>query len=578
MLVVDDSSTILRVVARILQRHGYEVACARDGVEGMQQLQVAGPFDLVLLDFVMPRKNGYQFVRELRASEQHRDMPVVLMSARTAAIGDRFVEQTGAVDALAKPFDARALVAVVGGVIAKRDQAKKGSPARALPLPEAMVSEAELDKQPPESEAPRVSQLAKADPLTRIIVDAISPALRELDPSDIKMPGQVEQAVHRGMQSAATADLIEAAAQISHNLESDVILSGRLGKLPLAEMMQLFQLRRQTGVMVVRHKSRLMTMWIREGMLDLAQSSGLEREFRLGRYLVRNTDITREELPSLLEQVEKEQLLGEWLIQNERITEEELFHALAHQTCELTYEVLRWPHGSFRLRDIPFSEEAERARLELGLGELALEGFRRVDEWRLMADTVDFNAVLISDRTALASIDHSKLSHDELALLDAIDGARTARQAIEYSRLATFDAVKAIFGFLQSRLVRAAQSAKLHPSDALPQAAGVATAAVAPLERPATLRHASSFVAAAPLAVDTGGGASVEAATSPPGSGDVAVPASTGGSSDSAEQSGPQQRSGSAAPAASEPPAQSGETNTSSAPPASREPQAGNSV
>ncbi|HHH12076.1 MAG TPA: response regulator, partial [Sorangium sp.] len=388
VLVVDDSSTILRVVSRILQRHGYEVACARDGVEGMQQLQVAGPFDLVLLDFVMPRKNGYQFVRELRATEHHRDMPVVLMSARTTAIGDRFVEQTGAVDALSKPFDARALVAVVGGVIAKRaEQVQQGAPAPVLPLPEAMVDEDQLDEKAPESEMHRPSQLGRLDPMTRLIVDAVVPPLRALSPSEFAVPGRIEEAVQRGLQ-ATTAELVEAAAEVCHTVESDEILSGRLSKIPLAEVMQLFQLRRQTGVMEVRHKGRSMTLSIRQGMLDLAQSNELDREFRLGRYLVRNCGITREELPDLIAQVDNEQQLGEWLIQHKRISEEELYRALAHQTCELVYEVLRWPQGSFRLRDIPFSEEAERARLELGLGELALEGFRRVDEWRLMADTV----------------------------------------------------------------------------------------------------------------------------------------------------------------------------------------------
>src|SRR5262245_53112342 len=93
VLVIDDSVTILKVVSAILECNGFDVVLARDGREGMQALRTSARIDLVLLDFVMPRMNGYQFWRELRADGDLKQTPVVLMSARTNAIGDRFVEQ-----------------------------------------------------------------------------------------------------------------------------------------------------------------------------------------------------------------------------------------------------------------------------------------------------------------------------------------------------------------------------------------------------------------------------------------------------------------------------------------------------
>ena len=74
VLVVDDSPTIRKVVSAILERHGYEpstAATARPGSRGCAQ----GEIDLVLLDFVMPRMNGYQFCRELRADEKLQPPP-----------------------------------------------------------------------------------------------------------------------------------------------------------------------------------------------------------------------------------------------------------------------------------------------------------------------------------------------------------------------------------------------------------------------------------------------------------------------------------------------------------------------
>ena len=129
VLVVDDSPTILKVVSAILARHGYEPSVARDGLAGIEMIKRGPKFDLVLLDFVMPRMNGYQFCRELRSNPMHRALPVVLMSAKGDKIRGQFVQQTGAVDAITKPFDARALVAVIEGALAKTAEG------RARPVP-----------------------------------------------------------------------------------------------------------------------------------------------------------------------------------------------------------------------------------------------------------------------------------------------------------------------------------------------------------------------------------------------------------------------------------------------------------
>src|SRR5260221_6416149 len=112
VLVVDDSPTIRKLVSAILERHNYEPAMAADGFAGLERLR-KGDVDLVLLDFVMPKMNGYQFCREMRADEKISHLPVVLMSAKGDKIRGHFVQQTGAVDAITKPFDARGLLAVV---------------------------------------------------------------------------------------------------------------------------------------------------------------------------------------------------------------------------------------------------------------------------------------------------------------------------------------------------------------------------------------------------------------------------------------------------------------------------------
>src|SRR6187401_445167 len=142
VLIVDDSPTILKVVSAILARHGYEAAAARDGLAGIEMIKRGPKYDLVLLDFVMPRMNGYQFCRELRAHPQHRSLPVVLMSAKGDKIGGQVVQQTGAIDAITKPFDARGLIAVVEGALKKQEEGRQ----RPVPEASAMLDESALER------------------------------------------------------------------------------------------------------------------------------------------------------------------------------------------------------------------------------------------------------------------------------------------------------------------------------------------------------------------------------------------------------------------------------------------------
>src|SRR5712672_2657944 len=118
VLVIDDSPTITKVVQLVLTKAGYEVSTAPDGEAGLEAVRAARP-ELILLDFVMRRMNGYQFCRELTADAKLRDIPVILMSAKGDQVGERFVKVMGIVDYITKPFSPEAITAVVQHTIGK---------------------------------------------------------------------------------------------------------------------------------------------------------------------------------------------------------------------------------------------------------------------------------------------------------------------------------------------------------------------------------------------------------------------------------------------------------------------------
>src|SRR5581483_11254681 len=112
VLVADDSATLRRLVEAVLVEAGYDVEPASDGAEALDRVQ-RSHFDLALVDFVMPRLNGYQLTQAIRSIPALRTLPVVLVSARADQIGARFMAQTGAVAALDKPFTPATLLGVV---------------------------------------------------------------------------------------------------------------------------------------------------------------------------------------------------------------------------------------------------------------------------------------------------------------------------------------------------------------------------------------------------------------------------------------------------------------------------------
>jgi CheY-like chemotaxis protein len=117
ILVIDDEDVIQEVVQGCFEDvAGWEVLLASSGREGLEQVVAEQP-DAIVLDEMMPGMDGIAFLKRLRANDDNPSIPVVLLTAKVDLADPKLLRELGVVDAIAKPFDAIALVERVAEVL-----------------------------------------------------------------------------------------------------------------------------------------------------------------------------------------------------------------------------------------------------------------------------------------------------------------------------------------------------------------------------------------------------------------------------------------------------------------------------
>jgi type II secretory ATPase GspE/PulE/Tfp pilus assembly ATPase PilB-like protein/CheY-like chemotaxis protein len=119
VLLVDDEDSLRKVMRDLLERDGYDVAEARDGVQALDQIDRVGP-DIIVLDLNLPGLDGYGVLSHLRSRPATASIPVIVLTAKGDEDNEVRVFELGADDFLTKPFRARALSARLEAVLGRR--------------------------------------------------------------------------------------------------------------------------------------------------------------------------------------------------------------------------------------------------------------------------------------------------------------------------------------------------------------------------------------------------------------------------------------------------------------------------
>jgi hypothetical protein len=237
-------------------------------------------------------------------------------------------------------------------------------------------------------------------------------------------------------------------------------LTGDLRVVPLAEVLQLVDHQEQSGVLHVSRGAARIDLYFRKGRIDQALGEGLAEDLLLGRYIVDAELMNRQDFDGFLGSRELHpagtRLIGSQLVRLGYLGPNDLKAALARQTSELVYETLRWRWGRFEFtagRDLP--APVVEASLELDVEAILMEGFRRVDEWHLIERAIDdFDLVFLRNEDAVAQMGRGRLTREELAILELVNGKNTVKDIVRKSRMGSFEVSKMLYRLLSIKLVR----------------------------------------------------------------------------------------------------------------------------
>lgn len=390
VLVVDDSPTILKLVQLVLTKAGYQVTTASDGEGGLLAAQQARPA-VILLDYQMPEMTGEDVCRAMSGDTVLSKVPVVVMSAREDAVGERFASLPNVVDHITKPFSPEALLAVISHVIGQRRRPDESGAAPGRPLHALLRAEASPLEEPPRPEAALSGDLAIisiADILT-LLQDQAQSGTLALSHAEARL----EVFLRNGRIDFATARGVPEEFLLGRFLvEAGQITAGGLSGI--LELRALYP----------QGKGLLGADLLARGLISAA---GLKRAMSLQ-------------------------------------TSALVFEGLRWGSGKFRFDA-----GT----ELP--PTAREAALALPIDALIMEGLRRVDEWRLIEREIgDFEMVFVRNEEKLATFGRGKLLRDEIAVLEFVNGKHSVREIITLAKMGSFDVTKMLYRLLRNKLIR----------------------------------------------------------------------------------------------------------------------------
>ncbi len=424
ILDIDDSPTVQKLIEMILSSQGYKVILASDGEEGIAKARAERP-SVILVDFVMPKMNGFQVCKTLKEDPEFQDTPIILVTSKGDKVGSKFVDVLGITEYFTKPFQPEELLAKIREVI---DNKKEPS---STPRPPAEAAqEIKTALSPLEASGPQ-SVPAGLETAVRTIVEKV-----------------LAEFIKKTMP-----DMIRKELGKSHPLESAGI-QGNLASFRIVEVLQMLGLQRQTGRLAISRSDEDAEIYFKDGSIVFASSNSVGSKTGLEGLLRRSCRITDEGIRHVLRTVEITGQPIDRILAKEKMLDLRAFaDCLKRHTVSAMYKFMAWNDGTFFFDKAP--PPLFTTPMQLKVDDLLLDGARRADEWTLIQQKIPSFAIvfepMIGDADELTT---RGMSDIDMKVFSLIDGKRTVQAIIDDSCLSEFEVAKSMFILLSVNLIR----------------------------------------------------------------------------------------------------------------------------
>jgi len=429
ILDIDDSPTVQRLIEMILASQGYQVVLASDGEEGIAKARSERPA-VILVDFVMPKMNGFQVCKTLKEDPEFRDTPIILVTSRGDKVGSKFVDVLGITDYFTKPFQPEELLAKIREVIDRKQ----------APPPPPPVKEIRKEARPAAAVAkPEPGPSTAAGGMEAMVRSVVAQALDEFVRNTL--PGIIQQELTKGQHGGAAGAGIQ----------------GNLASVRIAEVMQMLGLQRQTGKLVIKSGRDAADIYFKDGAIVFAAANCNGSGSAVEGLLKRSCRIDQDSMRHVLRIAEMTSQPIDRILAQEKLLDPKTFaDCLRRHTESVVFKAMAWKEGEFY-----FEQAASPVfvnAVQLKIDDLLLEGARRADEWSLIQQKLpDFNIVFEPMIGNAEELTTRGMSDTDLKVFSLINGRRTVQELIDMLCLGDFDVAKSVFILLSVNLIRRKQ-------------------------------------------------------------------------------------------------------------------------
>ncbi|MDX9715420.1 MAG: response regulator [Dissulfurispiraceae bacterium] len=410
VVVIDDSPIARRLAMATLSEEGYKVYTAEDGEEGYKLAEEVIP-NVVLVDFIMPRMNGYQFCKMMRDNEALKNIPIILVTAKGEDAGEQFRKKFGVCDYLIKPFEPSELIDKVNTIqtwnpsdMCEPDPASRPEEAYNETddihiLPDDLTEDfAKIENEFPEIKPLDMDETVEIKPVE------IEKAMDELNSfiqgshytADEQKPAAatesysspaektVEQIVQKVLQNELSMILKNSISTISVqpgvvSAPADAILSGELSNFNIFDIFQLVDSTQLTGSMTVNAAQSSYMIYFDQGKIVYAAASTDQGGLLFGDFIEKRIGISREVFSRVAETARAKSIsLYKAFIEEGVLSRDDLLTLIRDKTDDAVCAILELDAGKFYFQKSALPADLKDIPIRLKPAQVILEGVKRV--------------------------------------------------------------------------------------------------------------------------------------------------------------------------------------------------------